>query len=277
MVNIKYNAQRLEFGGATVSLAFRVSESQKKLINDVLNTIHEETGKNKSDSFVHLINEYITLSSNSDADVSTSIKLVLKEIKDKGCGYLRHRDIGFICLALAHKSKSEKVLGVNPKEVKDLCLACLNRQKEIEQDRIKKEMQKASIKKLSDFAKIFKKIIGEGVLKDLYFCFHNIFDDDANIIFSTNGKTMKCPFKGNAIVLIKEQCEKMVNPDTEKPPCKYFVPLDYIVNITDEELKQAGLIIPDLELEYEEELEEESDTPKQIEVETKIIVEEDDG
>jgi hypothetical protein len=255
-----------------LSISFRVTKNQKQLINSVLDKVQEETGKNKSDSFVYLINEYVSLSSGGDikGDMPISIQNVLSEIK-KHCAYLFHRDNGFICLENVDKKKSEQVLGIVPDEVLDMCRMCLRRKAEKKQDELNKQRQKASIKKLLDFAKQFRTVIGKGVLKDLYFCFHDVYSDDSQIIFSTNGKTMKCPLEKYDIVIISEHCEKLVNPDNDKPPCKYLVPIEYLTSITDEDLKKHDLIFPQIE-EQQEDIE---DIETRINVEVDYEVKED--
>lgn len=179
-----------------MSLGFKVSNSEKQFINDVLNKIKEDTGKTKSDCLIYLVNEYVSLSSGGEItkDMPTSIRQVLTEVK-KECPYLRHRDFGFVCLENVNTKKKEEKLSIVPKETIEMCRMCIRKKKELRQKEIDKLRQKESIKKLLDFAKQFRTVIGKGVLKDLYFCFHDVYSDDSQIIFSTNGKTLKCPIK----------------------------------------------------------------------------------
>ena len=225
-----------------MSLGFKVDESQKTLINSVLERVSKERSLNKSDSLVYVIEKYSNLDiGNKSGDyIPTNIRDVLTQIR---CGYIGFVKDEFICRENMSKKKKPDILEGEPNVVLNNCLACIQHKLKNETDKRNTEMRKESIKKLQTFMKNFIAISKSGFKYTAFMCLCDA--DEGKIIFSRGGESLQCPLIEYELVDIQLSCMEKINPNTQNKPCESLASLEGIQAIDPSIFKNIDDIFSD--------------------------------
>jgi len=228
---------------STVTWSVKVNDSQKQLINNILEKVVIEKGFNKGDSFIYILESFsnIDIGNVSGEYIKPNVRDVLQSVD---CDYIEYSDELFWCLEKAHKTKKKDNIGIEPESVKRFCIACKQGKSDILQIKIEDERRKESIKKLQNFAKSFMIVTEKGFLANSYMCIRDSLE--GNLSFSRDGKTLTCSLNDNDIVNIDEVCMKALNPDTELTPCQYLITLEHLVKLSKDDLKTLDLDLPEI-------------------------------
>jgi len=227
-----------------MSIGFKVSDSQKQLINNTLERVAKHTGLNKGDSLVYIIESFSNkqIGNESGEYIKPNVRDVLQYVD---CPYIEHSDEIFWCLEKAHTSKKKDNLGVDPENVKRFCIACKQGKADLIEKRNKEERRKESFKRLERFLKQFMTITEKGFIAETYMCLCNAIE--GNLIYSRDGKSLQCPLEENDIVQIQDVCMNALNPKTGLPPCHYLVTLEHLVQLTKEDIEKMDIDLPQID------------------------------
>ena len=208
------------------TIAFKLSELEKELANDIVESFAELNGLNKSEALIRILREYKTSQQERGDYVPPNVNQVLEGIP---CKYLQFIANDFLCYEQAHKKKQPTVLNGTPEEVKITCQACLQGKRDLEIARSKKLQEKEYIRRLRTFAKQLIRITEKGIVNDVFFCLCETLDNQLG--FSRDNETMICPLEDQEVVYIEETCKNRIDPKTGESPCQYLTSMQNIVRI----------------------------------------------
>lgn len=264
------------------SIGFKLNIDEKGMINSVIESYQDKAPKklNKSQAFVSIMQEYVRLSTegtSGDQWTPPNVLDVLTLIR-KECEYLNFIEQDFACYEDAHKKHTPQVLEGTPEQVQILCKLCLAGKRRIEIERSKRLQEKEYIRRLAAFAKGLINITEKGIVHDIFFCLRETLD--GNLVFSRDNQTIFCPIENGDIVYIDETCRDRINPKDGSKVCQYLSSMQNIVRLDKEFWKSTDLDIPAIALEPAEpepvtEPEQETEDRKVIEIDAKVIDEDD--
>lgn len=151
-----------------------------------------------------------------------------------GCEFIRYEAPDYVCLETMRKNKKPVILGDIPKRVIDRCVAHKRGVELLQEEARQKEARSDSIQKLLSLRRVLLKVSRGGFQADAHFCFKDILTTGI-MNRSVDGLHLPCTLEevGGAIVKIEDVCKQVLNPQTQAPPCLYYMALAHDVKIKD--------------------------------------------